>query len=64
MNVTLTLRFDFERVENIVGIREIAGYQYFLLFLQCLHKSFSSSSSQLTLSQTSPGFYGSAVQVF
>ena len=28
----------FERVENIVGKGEKAGYQHFLLFLQCFKK--------------------------
>ena len=28
----------FDRVENIVGKGESAGYQHFLLFLQCFKK--------------------------
>ena len=36
--------YVFDRVENIVGIRENAGYQQFLLFPQCfLNLSFSGS---------------------
>ena len=31
--------FAFERVENIVGKGENAGYQHFLLFLQCFQKA-------------------------
>ena len=31
--------FVFERVENIVGKKENAGYQHFLLFLQCFQKA-------------------------
>ena len=31
--------FLFDRVENIVGKGENAGYQHFLLFLQCLQKT-------------------------
>ena len=31
--------FVFERVENIVGKGENAGYQHFLLFLQCFQKA-------------------------
>ena len=27
-----------DRIENIVGKRENAGYQHFLLFLQCFQK--------------------------
>ena len=32
--------YDFDRVENIVGKRENAGYQHFLLFPQCFQKLF------------------------
>ena len=35
MNVTEKLKFLLGRVENIVGRGENAGYQHFLLFLQC-----------------------------
>ena len=31
--------FVFERVENTVGKGENAGYQHFLLFLQCFQKA-------------------------
>ena len=31
--------FVFESVEKIVGKRENAGYQYFLLFQQCFEKA-------------------------
>ena len=31
--------FVLDRVENIVGKRENAGYQHFLLFLQCFQKA-------------------------
>ena len=58
----------FDGVENIVGIGENAGYQHFLLFPQCFQKvPFSDMSlcgNELSLSQTSPGFYMSAVQGF
>ena len=30
----------FDRVENIVGEGENAGYQHFLLFPQCFQKGF------------------------
>ena len=33
------LQFDLGRVENIVGKGENAGYQHFLLFLQCFQKA-------------------------
>ena len=34
--------FVFDRVENIVGKGENAGYQHFLLFPQCFPKGFYS----------------------
>ena len=33
------LKFVLERVENIVGKGENAGYQHFLLFPQCFQKA-------------------------
>ena len=33
--------FVFDRVENIVGKGENAGYQYFLLFPQCFQGAFN-----------------------
>ena len=41
MNVTQKLNFEFERVENIVGKGENAGFQHFLLFPQCFQKASS-----------------------
>ena len=42
--MTEKLKFVLERVENIVGKRENAGYQHFLLFPLCFLKaSFSRS---------------------
>ena len=62
------------RVENTVGKGEIARYEQFLLFPQCFQKACFPGASKgvivwewviakvcinkLTLSQTSPGFYG------
>ena len=44
IDVTEKLKFVLERVENIVGKGENAGYQHFLLFPQCFPKaSFSGS---------------------
>ena len=37
-NVTEVTNSVFDRVENIVGKGETAGYQHFLLFLQCFQK--------------------------
>ena len=45
-----------DRVENTGAKGENAVYQHILLCLQCFPKH-----SSLTLSQTSPGFYMSAV---
>ena len=67
INVIKKNKFALARIINIVGNgeyagRENAGYQHILLFLQFFQKvSFRGS---LTLSQTSPGFYVSEVQVF
>ena len=36
----------FDRVENIVGTGENAGYQHFLLFPQCFEKAFFSDVSK------------------
>ena len=38
-NVTRKLKFVFERLENIVGEGENAGYQHFLLFPHCFQKA-------------------------
>ena len=57
--VTQKLKF---RVESTVGKGENVGYLLFLLFPQCFQKTGFSVS--LTLSQTNPVFYVSAVQVF
>ena len=38
INVTEKLKVLLERVENIVGKGENAGYQHFLLFPQCFQK--------------------------
>ena len=44
LNVTEKLKFVLGRIENIVGKGENAGYQHFLLLLQCFQKaSFSQS---------------------
>ena len=40
INVGKTLKTVYGSVENIVGKRENAGYQHFLLFQQCFQKSF------------------------
>ena len=34
------LKFVLGRIENIVGKEENAGYQHFLLFLQCFQKAY------------------------
>ena len=38
INVIGKLKLVLERVENIVGKGENAGYKHFLLFLQCFQK--------------------------
>ena len=45
-----TIRISvFDRVENIVGKGENAGYQHFLLFLQCFQKPSVSGSLKARL---------------
>ena len=44
INMTQTLHFVLEKVENIVGKGENAGNQHFLLFPQCFQKLYSSGS--------------------
>ena len=39
-NVNQNIKVEFHRIENIVGKEENAGYQHFLLFLQCFQKAF------------------------
>ena len=56
-------------VDNIVGKGKNTGtgYQHFLLFQQCFqkdNKNLEFCGKDLTLSQTGPVFYVSAVQVF
>ena len=56
------VQFFFDRVEKNVGKGGNAGCQHFLSFQHSFQKA--SYASFLTLSQTSPGFYLSAVEVF
>ena len=44
INVTKKLKFVLERIVNIVGKGENAGYQHFLLFQQCFQKDSLSRS--------------------
>ena len=45
-SVAQMVQFSFERVENIVGKGENAGYQHFLLFPQCFQKVFANGASK------------------
>ena len=38
ITVTQKLKFVFAGIENIVGKGENAGFQHFLLFIQCFQK--------------------------
>ena len=49
MNVIERLKFALERVENIVGKGENAGYQHFLLFPQCFQKATFSGSLKVRI---------------
>ena len=57
--------FFYDRLENSVGKGENAGYQHFLLFPPCFQERPVQGlfGKELTLSQTSPCIYLSAVQV-
>ena len=44
LKVVKMMVYVLDRVEKIVGKGENAGYQHFLLFLQCFQKPFSSRS--------------------
>ena len=44
MNITQVRISVYERVENIAGKGENAGYQHFLLFLQCFQTLSSTGS--------------------
>ena len=46
-NVTKKLKYVLERVENIVGKGENAGYQHLLLFPQCFLKASFPGSSKV-----------------
>ena len=46
INVTKQLKFVFGGIENIVGKRESADYQHFLLSPQCFQKAFFSRGVQ------------------
>ena len=39
LNLAEKLKFVLEKVENILGKGENAGYQHFLLFSQCFQKA-------------------------
>ena len=41
--------FVFNRIENIVGKGQIAGYQHFLLFPQCFQKAFFLGSLKVVI---------------
>ena len=44
LKVTKMAKFFLDKIENIVGKEENAGYQHFLLFPQCFEKALSSGS--------------------
>ena len=44
INVNKKFQFILERIENIVGKGENAGYQHFLLYPQCFQKAAFSGS--------------------
>ena len=48
-NVIQNIKVVFNRIENIVGKEENAGYQHFLLFPACFQKAFSPSASKVVI---------------
>ena len=49
LNVTQNVEVIFHRIENILGKEENAGYQHFLLFLQCFKSLFPPVRQKLPL---------------
>ena len=49
LNVARMMISLLDRVENAVGKGENAGYQHFLLFLQCFPKPFSLGSLKVCI---------------
>ena len=49
ISVTVKLRIVIDRVENIVGNGENAGYQHFLLFPQCFQKAPTTGSLKVRI---------------
>ena len=50
INTTQKLKFDLDRVDNIVGKGENAGHQYFLPFSECFQKAtYTGSLNVLTM---------------
>ena len=49
LNVTQNVKVVFHRIENIVGKEENAGYQHFLVFLQCFQKASSTNESEVII---------------
>ena len=54
-----------KRIENTAGRGKTAHFEQFILFPQCFRATSTADviGKWLTLSQTSPGFYVSAVKV-
>ena len=48
-SVAEIIEFVFEKVENTMGKGENAGYQHFLLFLQCFQKASYPGSLKIEL---------------
>ena len=54
--MTEKLKFVFQRVENILGKGENAGYQHFLLLPQCFQNSTSSGFLKVVILLCGKGF--------
>ena len=49
LSVAKTMISVFDRIENIVGNGENAGYQHFLLFPQCFQEAFYTNSLKVVI---------------
>ena len=63
VNAAQKMKFAFGRIENIAGKGENAGYQHFLLFLQCFQKASSSNVSKVVNGKGLKAFAGDTYNV-
>ena len=49
LDMAIVIRYFFDKVENIVGKGENAGYQHFLLFQKCFQEFSSLGSLEVAI---------------